>query len=410
MLRFLRHIVKRRGMLKGCRGVDWVRAFKTPRVGIVGAGQLARMTAQAAIALGIDLRILANVFEESAARVWPDVVLGSPDDPVAIENLAAGCFVTTFDHELVDTEAIMSLERDGHRFAPSGETMSIAQSKRLQREHFAALGLPVPSFAVARPGGIQSSLKAFADRHGWPVAIKADRGGYDGRGVWIAESEAEGLRICEMLDRQATTAVFEQWVPIDREVAIQIARTPSGRTATYPLVETVQIEGMLRELLAPAAVDPQLEAGARTIAERIAADIDVVGMLAVELFVSNGELLVNEIATRPHNSGHHTIEGCVTSQFEQHLRAVLDLPLGSTALTGQHVVTVNAVGNSWGMLLEEHLAAALEVEGAHVHIYGKKPRANRKLGHVTVVADDRYDALERARQAARRLEGDPNDD
>ncbi|CAN5796221.1 5-(carboxyamino)imidazole ribonucleotide synthase [soil metagenome] len=375
------------------------------RVGIVGAGQLARMTAQAAIGLGIDLRILAASFHESAARIWPDVVLGSPHDRGAVAQLAAVCDVTTFDHELVDIDAIHHLEAAGHRFAPGGATMAIAQSKRLQRERFAALGLPGPAFEIADGEDIGPKAEAFADRHGWPMMIKADRGGYDGRGVWVVRSQPEAGEIAHELSNRGIGAVLEAFVPIEGEVAIQVARTPSDELSAYPLVETVQEEGMLRELLAPALVSSEFQAEAVSIAETIAADIDLVGLLAVEFLVSDGKLLVNEIATRPHNSGHYTIEGAVTSQFEQHLRAILDMPLGSTSLTGAHVAMVNAVGKSGGAPLESNLNAALAVEGAHVHIYGKASRPGRKLGHVTVVSDDRQSALERARRAACLLEG-----
>jgi 5-(carboxyamino)imidazole ribonucleotide synthase len=380
------------------------------RVGIVGAGQLARMTAQAAIALGIELRVLATSFHESAARVWPDVMIGSPDDPRAIEQLAAGCDVTTFDHELVDTDAIQRLEVAGQRFAPSGATMAIAQSKRLQRERFAELDLPVPAFDIAQGDEIAAKTRRFANRYGWPLMIKADRGGYDGRGVWVVQSEQDAAEIASELANRNIAAVLEAWVPIDCEVAIQIARSASGELRAYPLVETVQEDGMLRELLAPALVDSRLQSEAISIAETIASDSGLVGLLAVELFVSDGKLLLNEIATRPHNSGHYTIEGAVTSQFEQHLRAILDMPLGSTALTGAFVATVNAVGATGGSPLESNLAEALAVEGAHVHIYGKEPRPGRKLGHVTVVSDDRQSALQRARMAATLLEGgNPSD-
>lgn len=242
------------------------------------------------------------------------------------------------------------------------------------------------------------------------MVIKADRGGYDGRGVWIARSEREVGETARQLASRNIAAVIEAWAPIESEVAIQIARSTSGELTAYPLVETVQEDGMLRELTAPALVSSELYAGAISMAETIASDIGLVGLLAVELFVSDGTLLVNEIATRPHNSGHYTIEGAETSQFEQHLRAILDMPLGATTLTGAHVATVNVVGTSDGAALESNLRAALAIEGAHVHIYDKESRPGRKLGHVTVVSDDRQSALERARTAARLLEEDnPND-
>jgi 5-(carboxyamino)imidazole ribonucleotide synthase len=287
--------------------------------------------------------------------------------------------------------------------------MAVAQSKALQRQRFAALGLPLPPFAVARPGEAIARVTAFGQEHGWPMMVKADRGGYDGRGVWVASNAEEAEDIVRGLAGREITAVFEQRAPIEREVAILIARRTGGEVATYPLVETVQVDGMLRELRAPAGVDPELEERAREYAAAIAQNLDVVGMLAVEFFVSDGRLLVNEIATRPHNSGHYTIEGAVTSQFEQHLRAVLDLPLGSTGLTGRNVATVNVVGNDRGEDPRARLDRALAVDGAHVHLYGKSPRPGRKLGHVTVVSDRCEEALVRARKAVAILEGRDGD-
>jgi 5-(carboxyamino)imidazole ribonucleotide synthase len=280
--------------------------------------------------------------------------------------------------------------------------MALAQNKRLQRGRFADAGLPVPPFAVVTSA---AEIRAFGAEHGWPVVLKAARGGYDGRGVWIGADEKSAVALAAELLEQGVELLAEQWVPIEQELAILIARRPGGETAVYPLVETVQVDGMCREVIAPASVAPKLAAEAARIAEAVAEISGVVGILAVELFISGGRVLINEIATRPHNSGHYSIEGCTTSQFEQHLRAILDWPLGSTALTAPAVVTVNVVGGPDGSEPASRLREALAIEGAHVHLYGKGARPGRKLGHVTVRGEDLTEVRARANEAAAILSG-----
>jgi 5-(carboxyamino)imidazole ribonucleotide synthase len=367
------------------------------QVGIVGAGQLARMTLQAAIPLDVHVRLLAARPDDGAACVAADVMLGDPDDAAAISAFAETCEVLTFDHELVPYAVLADLERQGRILRPSASVMALAQDKRRQRETFAALSLPVPPFVIIeRPEQIVES----GDRWGWPVVVKAARGGYDGRGVWVVDSADEAATLAASLLSAGIEPVAERWIPIDREVAILVGRRPGGEMVTYPLVETVQINGICREILAPAQVPASLAGEAARLAEAIAEASGVVGILAVECFVSNGALLINEIATRPHNSGHYTIEGCVTSQFEQHLRAILDWPLGQASLTAPAVATVNVLGNAAGDDPRQALPEALAIPGVHVHLYGKAPRPGRKLGHVTVCGEDIEDVRERAQRAA----------
>lgn len=360
------------------------------------------MTIQAAIPLAIPIVLLAERADDGAALVAPKVIVGPPDSAEGLAALAGCCDVITFDHELVPVERLEYLERAGHRLAPSAATMALAQNKRLQREVFSAAGLPVPPFTMIDE---VDELTAFGREHGWPLVLKAARGGYDGRGVWIAPDADHGERLAAKLLASGVELMAEQWVSIERELAILVARRPNGETATYPLVETVQVDGMCREIVAPAAVSIAIAAEAQEIAKSIAERSGVVGVLAVELFVVGGKVLINEMAARPHNSGHYTIDGCVTSQFEQHLRAILDWPLGSTALTAPAVVTVNVIGDASGADPASRLAGALAVEGAHVHFYGKGPRAGRKLGHVTVCGDDLAEVRERANRAVAALGG-----
>ncbi len=369
------------------------------RVGFVGAGQLARMSLGSSIALGLDVRLLAGSFDESAARVWPDVMIGSADDAAAVRVLAKSCTVTTFDHELVDTVSIAHLEDDGLNFAPGSWVMAVSQSKQMQRNLFARLGFNGPAFATAAVGQV-SVLEEFLAEHGQEIVIKADRGGYDGRGVFLCSHRSAAFEFVDSLHRQGVSAVLEARVPIDKELAILVARSQSGEVRSYPVVETVQEQGMLRELIAPADISPALFNEAVRRGESLVEELNVVGLLAVEFFVSNGSLLVNEIATRPHNSGHYSIDACVTSQFEQHLRAIVGMPLGDPAMRCRHAVTVNVVGVDERTSPNQNAGLAASVAGAHIHIYGKRPRPGRKLGHVTATGDDLEDVLLRARRAA----------
>lgn len=372
-----------------------------PTIGIVGGGQLARMTIQAAISLGLSVRVLAERPDDAAARISPGVDIGSPDDPAALRTFAHRCDVLTFDHELVDVDLVRQLESEGRSVYPSASTLALGQDKRLQRERFAALGLTVPANRLI---GSENDLAQFGAEFGWPIVAKASRGGYDGRGVWVLDDLDAARSFLAETASLSAPLIAEQRVAIEREVAVLVARRPSGDIATYPAVETVQVDGICREILAPASLDPGLAAQAEQFARDLAAAIDVVGLLALELFVADGRLLVNEIAVRPHNSGHWTIEGSQTSQFEQHLRAILDWPLGDTALTAPSVVTVNVLGpEGEAEPLSQSVPASLAVPGAHVHLYGKSARPGRKLGHVTTLGAEMPETRDRARRAVAHL-------
>ncbi|HVQ92698.1 MAG TPA: 5-(carboxyamino)imidazole ribonucleotide synthase [Mycobacteriales bacterium] len=355
-----------------------------PVVGMVGAGQLARMTHQAAISLGQSLRVLAAAPDESAALVAADVVLGDHTSYPDLAGFAAGCDVVTFDHEHVPGEHLRALAAAGHAVHPGPDALRYAQDKQQMRERLGALGLPVPAWTAVR--GLDD-LVTFAEKVGWPVMAKAVRGGYDGRGVWpvATPEQAAGL-----LDT-GTPLIAEQLVPLRRELAAVVARSPFGQGASWPVVQTVQRDGICVEVLAPApGLAPELAVEAEQLALTIAAELGVVGVLAVELFETDTGLLINELAMRPHNSGHWTIEGSRTSQFEQHLRAVLDYPLGSTGLTAPAVAMANVLGGpAGGPGLDErvhHLSARWPA--LKVHLYGKAPRPGRKLGHVTALGAD----------------------
>lgn len=374
-----------------------IPATAAPRVGIVGAGQLARMTHRAAIDLGIEVLVLAGGLGDAAVRGGAAHLVGSAGSLGDLRALAARCDVVTFDHEGVPPEHLRALEADGVAVRPASRAALAAQDKLHARRLLGdELGLPVPAFAaVAEPADVER----LAGDHGWPIVLKARTGGYDGRGVRIVAGREEAAEVL----RSGGAWIAEAFVPLDLEVAVLVARRPGGEAVAYPLCETVQEEGMCRELLVPGRLPPGLEARATALALRVADAIDAVGILAVELFVAGDRLLVNELALRPHNSGHWTIEGAGTSQFENHLRAVLDLPLGDPAAVAPGVAMVNVVGPRSGADPAARLAPALAVRGAHVHLYGKEARPGRKLGHVTALGATVDAALATARAAAGEL-------
>ena len=374
-----------------------------PTVAMVGAGQLARMGWQAAISLNVGLVCLGGP-GEAAILAGAGLLDGSARDPDALSALASHGDVLTFEHELVDLDAVRRLEQDGMIIRPSSAVLALAVDKLHQRRTLSqSYGLAVPAFAPAPDAG---AVDAFAGIHGWPVVLKAVSGGYDGRGVWLC---ADGAAVAAAFLDAGSAGLelyVEETVELEAEAAIVVARSPRGDIAVYPVVETHQVDGMCREVVLGSRLDREIAVAAEAIARRLAESTRVEGLMAVELFVRRGgELLINELALRAHNTGHVFTEAAVTSQFEQHLRAVLDLPLGDPAPSTPAAAMVNIVGPADGSDPTERLAAALEVAGAHVHLYGKTARPGRKLGHVTVCAATPEQALELARAAADRLEG-----
>ena len=370
---------------------------------MVGGGQLARMTAQAAVGLGIGFRVLADHPDDSAAQVCAGTTVGDYRSAADVLAFGAGCDVVTFDHEHVPTAHLTALE-DVAAVRPGGTALRFTQDKGAMRDHLSALlamkGLPVRCPRYRRAGSL-AEVRDFAEAGGgWPVALKATSGGYDGKGVWICENSGAAAEVLA----HGIGLLAEEFVPFDRELAVLVARSPTGQGAAYPVVQTVQQDGICREVIAPApGLDVRLATAAQQVALTIAAELGVTGLLAVELFELGGELIVNELAMRPHNCGHWTIDGARTSQFEQHLRAVLDLPLGSPVPTAPAAVMVNVLGGDdpdlYGRLV--HVMAA--DPGVKVHLYGKAVRPGRKVGHVTVAGHDVARLRERGWRAANYL-------
>ncbi|MEI2699847.1 MAG: 5-(carboxyamino)imidazole ribonucleotide synthase [Microthrixaceae bacterium] len=384
------------------------RSAAGPVVGIVGGGQLARMLAEAATPMGIHVRVLAAPGDEGAVEVVPDVQFGEPHDPAALASFAATVDVVTFDHENVDHEALALLQEQGVAVRPGVETLRFSD-KAYQRAVFSSAGLPVPPFAVVDPVADQATAEAaarafaaeHADAHGRVVA-KASRGGYDGRGVWVLDGDELSVFIGEY---DGAPLVLEPLLALESEVAVLVARRPSGEVRAWPVFETVQVNGMCDEVYTPATLDEVTAGAADRLARSVAEVTGAVGVIAVELFLTDGRLLVNEIAPRVHNSGHLTIDGTDTSQFQQHLRAVLDWPLGPCGSLSPVAVMVNVVGGPDGDPRERQSLALAEVPHARLHLYGKTSRPDRKIGHVTVLGDDLAEVRAQANRAARLLAG-----
>ena len=387
-----------------------------PVVAVVGGGQLARMMTPAAQALGIRLRVLVEGADSSAAQVVVDAPVGTAADPQALAALARGADVLTFEHEHVPGEVLDELAAAGVAVRPSAAALSHAQDKIAMRRRLTGLGIPVPAWAelpdeAALAGFLAGNAEPAAQGghggSGGVAVVKTSRGGYDGKGVRVVHAPGE---VADWF-AAGTPLLVEEKVPYTRELAALVARRPSGEIAAWPVVESVQVDGVCSVVVAPAPGLPdETEREAQRIARRIAEELDVTGVLAVEMFeVPAGpgaapRVLVNELAMRPHNSGHWTIDGAVTSQFEQHLRAVLDLPLGSTAPRARWSVMANVLGST---LPDPAVALArvLRDPGVRVHLYGKSVRPGRKLGHVTVCGDDLAQVRRRALAAAAVLRG-----
>jgi 5-(carboxyamino)imidazole ribonucleotide synthase len=356
------------------------------------------MAGEAASALGLSMAVLAARPDDAACEVAGEVVLGSPFVAADLRAIASRCDVLTFDHEQVDLAMVAELAAQGAVVRPGADTLELAVDKARMRAALDDAGVPVPAYLVVDEGPeALDAVASFAAAHGWPVMVKAARGGYDGKGVWPVADRVEAAAV---LAGVAGRVVVEELLPLDAELAVMVARRPSGASAAWPAVETAQVGGVCREVLVPGRLDADLREAASALGQKVAEIAGGVGVMAVELFWSGGRLLVNEVATRPHNSGHWTMEGAVTSQFENHVRAVLDLPLGPTAPQHLQVASVNVFGGSAGEDPAQLLARGLAVEGAHVHLYGKSARPGRKLGHVTVCGDEAEAVRSRAWSAA----------
>jgi 5-(carboxyamino)imidazole ribonucleotide synthase len=358
---------------------------------------------QAAISLDLGLLCLGAAGEAAVGAGAP-LLEGNGRDPAALAALADRSEVMTFEHELVDLPALAELEANGAQVRPSTAVLALAVDKLHQRRTLAAFdGVHVPSYASVT--GLPE-IESFAAQHSWPVVLKARSGGYDGRGVWMCADGATASRALQDGQAAGLELYVEEAVDITVELAVLVARSPSGEVAVHPPVETCQVDGMCRSVVMPPRVPEKIAGEVEDLARNLADRIGLEGLMAVELFLTRDDrLLINELAMRTHNTGHLHTEASTTSQFEQHLRAVLDLPLGVTTPIASAAAMVNVVGPDDGSDPASRLQDALRVPGASVHLYGKSARPGRKLGHVTVCATTPEDALRLAHEAADRLEG-----
>ena len=347
-------------------------------LGIVGAGQIARMTHTAALKLGITPRLLAENIDDSAALAAPDARFSHPD---AISGFAELCEVLTFEHERIDIGLLQALETNGSIIRPGTRTLRAAFDKIHQRRIMTIKGYTVPAFSDAKG---PDDILDFSNEYGFPLVIKSIRSGDRNQdGVWIVQDQAEAMRV--MTEHGARGLMVEEYKEILEELVVIVARRPGGNKRCYPISQVKNVNGVCTEINAPADIGPHIAKEARDIAESLADELGTVGILSVELFLTAGGLVVNELAARPHNAGHFTIEACQTSQFENHVRAILDFPLGPTLMECNAATTINVRGTREGINPANNLSDALAIEGAQVHLYGKLPAPGRKLGHVTAL-------------------------
>lgn len=370
------------------------------KVGVIGGGQLARMMIPAAINLGIELRVLAE--QEGMAASLAATSVGDYRDEAVVLRFASEVDVVTFDHEHVPQSVLRALVDAGVAVRPGPHALLYAQDKILMRRKLSELGLPVPEWAAVENA---HQLADFLADNGGAAVVKTARGGYDGKGVRVvrAAHEADDWFAALAEDANGGALLVEELVEFRRELAQSVARRPSGEMVAWPVVESIQRDGVCAEVIAPAPNSAgKLADVAADVAGAIAEGLDVTGVLAVELFETTDErILVNELAMRPHNSGHWSIEGSTTSQFEQHLRAVLDLPLGATGSVAPFSVMVNILGGpTSGVTTDRYQSAFADHPVVKTHNYGKAPRPGRKIGHVTALGSDLDDVVYEARAMA----------
>ena len=369
------------------------------RIGIFGGGQLAQMLTQAAISLGIEIVICERVADSPAARYTQHAIVGPWEDETVLTTFAHQCDIVTLENEFIDAGLLERVVAQGVPVWPAPATVAVVQDKLWQKERLAAAGLAIPPFrSVATPDDVFTAAQAF----GWPLVLKTRRNGYDGYGNATLRTADDVLPAWERLTRGGSPLLVEAWAPFTCELAVMVVRGRDGAIASYPVVETVQQNHICHIVRAPAPIEAKLAAQATDLAVAAIQAVDGVGIFGVELFaLADGQVLINELAPRPHNSGHYTIEACVTSQFENHLRAVAGWPLGATALRSPAAVMVNLLGRRNGPITPTAITAALAVPGAHIHFYGKREeRIGRKMGHVTALGSTLAEAEAIARQAA----------
>lgn len=381
------------------RGIPTIRDKQHPRIGIIGGGQLAKMTALAGLQLGCDVVVLERSGASPAATLALHAIVGDWNDPDVLLQLAAQSDVVTLENEFVDAGALRVLEAARARLLPTAHSIALSQDKFVQKSTLAEAGLPVPAFrTVSSTRDIAAAGRGF----GWPVVLKTRRNGYDGKGNFTVRGEGEIAAGWERLGGGRVELMVEAFCPFERELAVIITRARDGEVAVYPVVESIQRDHICHVIRAPAVLPADVAGRAADLARRAVVAVGGFGSFGVEMFLlPDGAVLVNELAPRVHNSGHYTIEACECSQFENHVRAVLGWPLGSTAMIAPAAVMVNLLGAGRGSGWPTGLERALALPGVHIHIYGKAHAGRgRKMGHVCALGGSLDDAEARAQAAA----------
>ncbi|MEQ8938798.1 MAG: 5-(carboxyamino)imidazole ribonucleotide synthase, partial [Gammaproteobacteria bacterium] len=354
------------------------------RIGIVGGGQLAKMTALPAMALGCEIVILERNKGTPSQSLAAEVMYGDWDDPETLLQLADKVDIVTLENEFVDANALARLEQVGHVLYPSSRTIGLVQDKLIQKQTLAEAGIPVAPFIAV---SCKQDILAAAEELGWPMVLKARRNGYDGKGNATLNQAGDIDDAWDKLDGDARELYVEAFCPFKGELAVMVTRGMNGNMVNYPVVESVQKDHICHIVRAPARIAPSLSDRAIDMARNAVTTIDGVGSIGVEMFLTrDNEIILNEMAPRVHNSGHYTIEACECSQFENHVRAILGLPLGSCAMIAPAAIMINLLGEEEGSGYPAGIAQALTVAGAHIHVYGKEStRVGRKMGHITAL-------------------------
>ncbi len=369
------------------------------RIGIVGGGQLAKMTALPAIALGCQIIILERTENTPSSSLAAEILYGDWDDPVNLLNLADKVDVVSLENEFIDANSLQALEQAGHQLYPSSTTISLVQDKLIQKRALSDVGIAVAPFAAIDS---PEDIKQQAEQLGWPLVLKARRNGYDGKGNATLMSAADIDDAWAKLDGDNRELYVEGFCDFAGELAVMVTRGANGEMVNYPVVESVQKDHICHIVKAPARIDDALANAAIDLARKAVTTIDGVGSIGVEMFLTKeNKIILNEMAPRVHNSGHYTIEACECSQFENHVRAILGLPLGSTEMIAPAAVMINMLGEEQGTGYPVGIEQALAVKGAHIHVYGKTTtNIGRKMGHITALGSDINEAEQIASKAA----------
>ena len=370
------------------------------RIGIIGGGQLAKMTALPAMALGCEIVILERNKGTPSQSLAAEVMYGDWDDPETLLRLADKVDIVTLENEFVDANALARLEQAEHVLYPSSRTIGLVQDKLIQKQTLAEADIPVaPFIAVSSKQDILSA----AEELGWPMVLKARRNGYDGKGNATLNQAGDIDGAWDKLTGDERELYVEAFCPFKGELAVMVTRGIDGKMVNYPVVESVQKDHICHIVRAPARIDTDLSDRAIDMARKAVTTIDGVGSIGVEMFLTrDNEIILNEMAPRVHNSGHYTIEACECSQFENHVRAILGLPLGSCAMIAPAAIMINLLGEEEGSGYPAGIDQALTVAGAHVHVYGKEStRVGRKMGHITALGQSMEEAEQKAGTAAK---------